>query len=95
MEAHIVLRPILSLSEPDLERALLRKGVDHRAAGCDRCADCGRAPLIGECVHRYPRGVTVCELCRQHRRERPESSAMVRHVEHGLSVRVRDLRSAA
>jgi len=95
VEAHIVLRPILSLSEPDLERALLRKGVDHRAAGCDRCADCGRAPLIGECVHRYPRGVTVCELCRQHRRERPESSAMVRHVEHGLSVRVRDLRSAA
>ena len=90
-----MLRSIIGLSEPDLERALLRKGVHHRAAGCDRCADCGRVPLIGERVHRYPRGATVCELCRQLRRERPESSATVRHVEHGLSVRVRDLRSAA
>ena len=95
MEDRSVLRPILGISESDLERELLRKGVDHRAAGCEGCADCGRVPLIGERVYRYAQAGTVCELCRQARRARPESSATVRHVEHGLSVRVRDLRSAA
>ena len=90
-----MLRPILGICEPDLERELLRKGVDDRAAGCTRCADCGRVPLVGERVHRYARGVSVCELCRQARRSRPESSEMVHHDERGLSVRVRDLRSAA
>lgn len=95
MEDRSVLRPILGISEPDLERELLRKGVDHRAEGCARCADCGRVPLVGERVHRYARGVSVCELCRQTRRARPESSATVHHAERGLSVRVRDLRSAA
>ena len=33
--------------EPELERELLRRGVGHRARSGDRCADCGRAPLIG------------------------------------------------
>lgn len=90
-----MLRPPLGISEPDLERELLRKGVDHRASGCERCADCGRTPLVGERVHRYERGVTVCELCRQSRRARPQSSETVHHAERGLSVRVLDLRDAA
>ena len=75
------------LDETDLERELLRKGVGDRAAGCPSCADCGRVPLIGERVYRYASVGTVCELCRQVRRARPESWAIVRHVEHGLSVR--------
>lgn len=95
MEDRIVLRPILGISEPDLERELLRKGVDHRAAGCERCADCGRVPLVGERVYRYPRAETVCELCRTRRRGRPEASETVHHAERGLSVRVFDARRAA
>jgi hypothetical protein len=95
VEDRSVLRPILGICEPDLERELLRKGVDHRATGCARCADCGRVPLVGERVHRYAHGVIACELCRQSRRARPEVSELVHHAERGLSVRVLDLRSAA
>ena len=84
-----------SLDETDLERELLRKGVGDRAAECPSCVDCGRVPLIGERVYRYASVGAVCELCRQTRRARPESWATVRHVEHGLSVRVRELRRAA
>ena len=82
------------LDETDLERELLRKGVGDRAAECPSCADCGRVPLIGERIYRYASVGAVCELCRQARPARPDSWAIVRHVEHGLSVRV-DLRRAA
>ncbi len=84
-----------SLDEADLERELLRKGVGDRVAECPGCADCGRVPLIGERIYRYASVGAVCELCRQARPARPEAWATVRHVEHGLSVRVRDLRRAA
>jgi hypothetical protein len=82
-------RPLLGISEPDLERALLRKGVGAREAGRRHCADCGRTPLVGEQVHVYARGAVVCDLCRPRRRAAPERSALVRHTEHGLAVRLR------
>ena len=90
-----MLRPIFGLSEPDLERELLRKGVDARLSQSEHCSDCGRVPLIGERVYRYDAVTSVCELCRGRRRERPESSQLVRHVERGFSVRVLDQRRAA
>jgi hypothetical protein len=82
-------RPLLGISEPDLERALLRKGVGAREAGRHHCADCGRTPLVGERVHIYARGAVVCELCRPRRHAAPERSQTVPHTEHGHTVRLR------
>ena len=83
-----MLRPLLGLSEDDLERELLRKGVRRLAAGRDRCADCGRTPLVGEEVHHYGARV-VCALCRPARRSEPEHSDTVVHSERGNAVRLR------
>lgn len=85
-----MLRPLFgSLDERDLERQLLRQSVGELTACRHACADCGRTPLIGERVHRYPRGETVCALCRPRRSEDPVTTDLVRHSERGQSVRVR------
>jgi hypothetical protein len=89
-----MLRPLLGISEPDLERELLRKGVGAREAGRHHCTDCGRTPLVGERVHVYARGAVVCELCRPRRRAAPERSHTVHHSERGQTVRLR-VRAAA
>jgi hypothetical protein len=72
------------------ERSLLRRGVGALEATRDRCADCGRTPLTGEHVHLYEgrKGGIVCELCRQLRSEPPVASELVRHCEHGHTVRL-------
>lgn len=73
-----------------LELLLLRRGLGALEAGRSRCADCGRTPLTGEEVHvfggRRPR--VVCALCRRSRREAPLASEVVRHAEHGQTVRL-------
>lgn len=86
LEDFPMLRPLAALSELDLERELLRKGVTARHAVSAHCADCGRQPLIGETVHVYDLS-TVCALCRPRRRSAPHQTHVVRHQEHGLSVR--------
>ncbi len=74
----------------DLERRLLTKGVDALASGRSACADCGRTPLTGEHVHHFPGGDLVCELCKPlRRRGQPERSELVRHSEHGQTVKLR------
>jgi hypothetical protein len=73
----------------DFERLLLRAAVDDLSADRARCRDCGRTPLVGEDVHRYERGVVVCELCRMLRPDAPESTERVRHSEFGQAVRLR------
>lgn len=72
------------------ERLLLRRGVGALEADRNRCADCGRSPLIGEHVHLYDgrAGGLVCELCRPLRREAPVAREIVRHSEHGHAVRL-------
>jgi hypothetical protein len=85
-----MLRTLLGISEPDLERELLRKGVGAREAGRRQCSDCGRAPLVGERVHIYARGAVVCELCRPRRPQAPERSQVVPHTELGHTVRLRE-----
>jgi hypothetical protein len=72
-----------------LERVLLQRGVGALEADRDRCADCGRTPLTGEYVHLYAgrSHSLVCELCRPARREAPVASEVVRHCEHGHTVR--------
>lgn len=81
-------RALGTIDEQDLERALLRKSVDTLSNRRDHCADCGRTPLIGESLHRYAGGTTVCELCSPLRRGEPLESERVRHSEFGLAVRV-------
>lgn len=73
-----------------LERFLLRRGVGALEADRHRCSDCGRTPLTGEQVHLYDerRSGIVCELCRSLRREAPVASEIVRHCEHGHTVRL-------
>lgn len=81
-------RSLRTLLPADLERRLLAKGIGELAASVPCCADCGRTPLLGERLHRYERGVAVCELCRPRRAAAPERSDRVRHPEHGLAVRL-------
>jgi hypothetical protein len=83
----------MPLQLPDahqFERVLLRRGVGALEADRNRCADCGRTPLTGEQVHLYDgrRGGIVCELCRPVRREPPVATELVRHCEHGHTVRL-------
>jgi hypothetical protein len=88
-------RALLTIDEQDLERALLRKSVGTLATATQRCADCGRTPLIGETLHRYAGGVTVCELCRPLRRDAPHRSEPVRSSEAGLAVRIHRLNAVS
>jgi hypothetical protein len=76
-----------------LERVLLRRGVGALEADRHRCTDCGRTPLTGEQVHLYGSSRAraqriVCELCRTLRREAPLATEIVRHSEHGHTVRL-------
>ena len=72
------------------ERLLLRRSLGALEADRTSCADCGRTPLTGEHVHLYAatRQRIVCELCRPRRRELPLASELVRHSEHGHTVRL-------
>jgi hypothetical protein len=79
---------------PDLEAALLRRGVDQRLAGSVRCRRCERTPLIGERVYVYGRGEILCELCRVQRQDAPVESRLIHGPEHGLSIRITDRRAA-
>lgn len=83
------------ISEPDLERQLLRRGVTELSAARHACADCGRTPLIGERYHRYGQGKVVCELCRPQHADAPQASDVVRHSERGHAVRLRVRPAAA
>ena len=50
------------------------------------CADCGRTPLPGERVFHYGERL-VCALCRPEQRRDPDRVEVVRHLEHGHTVR--------
>ncbi len=88
-EARDVPRDPTAIDERDLERALIRRSVGGLVRDRHCCADCGRTPLVGETLYRYPGGAAVCELCRPLRGEAAFESERVRHSEHGSTVRVR------
>ena len=73
----------------EFERELLRRSVGALTADRHRCADCGRTPLVGERIHLYDRGESVCELCRPLRRDEPVGADHVRHGGRASSVRIR------
>ena len=85
-----VLRPVLGISEPDLERRLLRKGVGDLEAGRALCHDCRRSPLVGELLHHFARGLVLCELCRPGHGGELLGSERVAHSERGHAVRLRE-----
>src|SRR3954447_17090590 len=80
-------RVLRTLSETDLETALLRKSVGTLAAGRHTGADCGRNPPVGERMYRFGRASTVCALCTPQRRSEPDAVELVRHFERGHTVR--------
>ncbi len=79
----------------ELELALLRKGIDERLAGSERCTCCRRTPLVGERVYVYESGTIACELCRGRQRHAPLRSRTVRGPEFGHTMRITDQRAAA
>lgn len=82
------LRRAQAVVPEQLERHLLRRTVGILSDDRTRCADCGRAPLIGEQVHIYAADQLVCDLCRSLRHGPPDSSERVRHGAAGEMVKV-------
>ena len=80
---------------PELELALMRRGLDEVAAGCERCARCRRTPLFGECVYIIEGGALLCELCRAVVRAAPLESRLVHGPEFGHTLRISDQPAAA
>jgi hypothetical protein len=79
---------------PDLELALLRRGMVERADGPERCDRCRRTPLIGERVYLYDGDRMLCELCRALHRTAPARSLLVHGPAFGHSIRITDRRAA-
>ncbi len=79
----------------DLELALLKRGLDERLAGSERCTCCHRTPLVGERVYVYAAGVIACELCRSGQRQDLIESRIVHGPEFGHTMRITDQRAAA
>ncbi|MCK9250238.1 MAG: hypothetical protein M0P31_14835 [Solirubrobacteraceae bacterium] len=76
------------LAEADLERHLLRLSLGSLHAERLCCHRCGRTPLVGEVVYRYPRERTICALCRPSRRDEPLAAVPVRHGEEIRAQRI-------
>jgi hypothetical protein len=79
----------------DLELALLRRGLDERLAGSERCTCCNRTPLVGEQVYVYASEIIACELCKERQREDPLRARTVHGPEFGHTMRITDHRAAA
>jgi hypothetical protein len=79
---------------PDLELALLRRGMVERAERPERCDRCRRTPLIGERVYFYDKDMMLCELCRALHRTAPARSLLVHGPAFGHTIRITDRRAA-
>ena len=77
-----------------LELALLRGGIEERAAERRQCMRCERTPLIGERVYLYQGGSVVCELCRSFESISPMASELVHGPAFGHTIRIIDQRAA-
>jgi hypothetical protein len=80
---------------PDLELALLRRGMLLRDAERERCGDCRRTPLIGERVYAYEGGAVRCELCRALSGATPTGQRVVHGPEFGHTMKLADHRRRA
>lgn len=89
--------PVVQASDngtPELELALLRRGVGLRDADQERCAGCERTPLVGETVYLDDRGMVFCELCRALEPVPPRESRVVHGPEYGHTMKLSDHRAA-
>jgi hypothetical protein len=77
---------------PELELALLRRGVHDLTEECECCGRCHRRPLIGERVYVYESGRLLCELCRALQGAPPAGSHIVHGPEFGHTMRIIDQR---
>jgi len=80
---------------PELEMALLRRGLDDLAAAEERCGRCRRTLLVGEYVHVYDGDRIVCDLCRERERQPPVTVRLVHGPAFGHTIRIIDQRAAA
>jgi hypothetical protein len=79
----------------ELELALLRRGMDQRAAGRESCSACGRTPLVGERVYTVnDRGHLRCELCHALDGGPALGSRLVHGPAFGQTIRIIDRRAA-
>ena len=78
---------------PQLELALLRRGMDEIVAEYERCGCCHRTPLIGERMYEYEK-LVLCELCRERREDPPTASHVIHGPAFGHTIRIVDQRSA-
>lgn len=72
---------------PDIGRWLVRRSVQRLSESRERCAVCGRTPLVGERVAVHAGGAIVCPLCHGRHRGRAERVEVVRHSELGRAVK--------
>jgi hypothetical protein len=79
---------------PELELALLRRGVGRRDAGQERCRECHRTPLVGETVYVCGHDGLLCELCRALEQDPPRESRVVHGQEFGHTMKLTDHRAA-
>jgi hypothetical protein len=77
---------------PELEIALLRRGLGAREETAEHCDGCQRTVLIGERVYEYADDEVRCALCRDRHRESPTDSHIVHGPAFGNSIRVLDRR---
>jgi hypothetical protein len=77
-----------------LELALLRRGVDQRAAGGERCSRCHRTPLVGERVYSEDDRLILCELCRSADADHMLRARLVHGPAYGHTIRIIDQRAA-
>jgi len=79
---------------PELELALLRRGMHERDARRQGCARCRRVPLVGERVYTAKSGAVLCELCRSRESEPPAGWTLVHGPEFGHSLKLIGTRAA-
>ena len=78
---------------PELELALMRRGLGSRTHAAEHCGSCGRSMLIGERVYEYESGALLCALCRNRERDSPADSHIVHGPAFGHSIRILDRRA--
>jgi hypothetical protein len=91
---HLAGLPAAERDMPELELALLRRGMNERSSRRQGCARCCRTPLVGERVYVAATGETLCALCQSHEADPPADSRLVHGPEYGHTLRLLDQRAA-
>jgi hypothetical protein len=79
---------------PDLELALLYRGITERRSNRQACERCGRSPLVGERVYPLEGRRLLCALCSSRGGDPPPRWTLVRGPEFGHTLRLLGRRAA-